>query len=1454
MSKRVGSSSLFSHLDFIHQFSVTRLLAAGVGLALCFSAAVSLAQQRKLPGDEESANSVRLRQEWFYQQRAYPHKHIPPGARIKALEQMRQMQLQQRRQLKEQAGGAATTAPATSSTTLATALASTPWTLIGPQPTTMPYGFSLVSGRVTALAVDPTNPNIVYLGGAEGGVWKTTDGGSTWTPLTDNQPSLAVGSIAIDPENPQTIYVGTGEEDFAINNYAGAGILKSTDGGSSWTQLDGPFVGPFGSESPYCGGAYIGSIAVDPGNSQILLAGAVFNCSTGSGIYRSTDGGSSWTQVLGSSQSPYLVTSLVFNPTNGNNAYAAVAGASQSSQDGIWTSTNAGATWTLNNGSSTAPFPGSSAGRISLAIAPSSPSTLYAGVASASSNSESLLGVYKTTNGGNTWTQLTSAPNYCSAVSGFGQCFFDNVVAVSPTNANVVLLGGSVGASTSGYTGTLYLSLDGGSTWTDITTDSASNAIHPDMHAIAFSSDGNKMYVGNDGGAWSTTLSSTGAGTWTDLNQSLALTQFYPGMSIDPTNPDNAFAGSQDNGVQEYSGSLEWNYIGCGDGGQTAFDYSDLNTLYVSCAYIPPNTNPDGTPADFLYKLTPTTATPADNGIDGTDNGAFIPPLTMDPSNPNTLYFGTYRVYQTTNGGSSWTPISYGLPAGSTGMLATISTIAVAPSDSNTVYAGTNDGRLWVSTTANSGAGWNYITNGTPNRSVTAIAVDPTNAQTAYATFSGYSGFGDTLGHVFETANAGTTWTDITGNLPNVPVNDIVVDPDFPDTLYIGTDIGVFYTSDGGTTWAPIGTGLPAVVIMSLKLQHATRILRAASYGRSAWDLQLPAPAGPTAVLSTPTLDFAPQQVGTTSSAQAVTLTNNSSTVLAIKSIAASSGFGETNTCGSSLGAGANCTISVTFTPATLGPQTGTVTLSDNAASGSSQTISLNGKGFSGAVSLSPSSLAFGNQFVGTASTSQTVLLTNSSTAPLTITAIASPTDYKVTSDCPLSTTGALAGGASCHIDVTFSPTVMGTVVEQVTLTDSAQDGTQTIALTGTGIAPAISLSPASLTFKDQEVGTASPPQTITLSNTGTADLSISSITINDYQTPSWFPETDNCPRSPSKIPPQGSCTISVTFSPGQWYINGGYGVDAGTATISSNAFGGSVYFSVYGTDYSGAATVSPASLSFGHVDVGQTSPPQTVTVTNSGNLPLYFTAISPPPGVTESDNCPRLSTNPQGLAPTATCTIQIAYAPTSSGPINGGLGIWDSAIGRGQVVTLSGDSLNPDFALAVASGTSSTASVSPGSAADYSLSVTPEGGFNQAVALSCSGAPARATCTVTPSSVTLNGTSAQNVKVTVTTTAASLVPPGPIGGPPGSGGFATHDWWIALLLMALLALAFERRRRVPLLAGAVLLAAIAVGCGGGGGSVSTSSPGTPSGTYTLTVTGTSGNLTHQTTLTMTVQ
>ncbi len=775
-----------------------------------------LAQDQQPPFGGPNHDLQRKRAEWFYGQRAYPLGYIPAGARLEALKHLDRM-----------LAAEALTSPMNRPSASIPA-SSTQWTLIGPQPTNNSLDPTIAgtpwSGRVTALAVDPRDANVVYLGAAEGGVWKTTNGGLTWTPLTDSQASLAIGSIALDPSNPNIVYVGTGEENFGSDNYYGAGILKSTDGGATWISIQTPFTGPFGPSS-VSGGAYIGALAVHPANGQILLAAVERFNPLAAGIYRSSDAGLTWTRILVGAPG----TAVLFDPKTPDVAYAAGFGA------GIYKSTDAGITW-APVADTTHVLPTSNMGRIALAISSTSPITLYAGIEKASDGS--LLGFFKTADGGVNWTQLGNTPDYCKP-----QCFFDHVIAVHPANSNVVFAGGSdfrVGRG-------LVRSLDGGLNWTSPSNDLSKGAndevLHPDLHALAFSRDGSKLYAGNDGGVWSTTdaqvtcttsgCSGASAFNWTNLNSTLAITQFYPGLSIHPTDSTISFGGTQDTATQKYSGNIAWDRVTCGDGAWTAIDTASPNTVYAACAggaRIRKSTS-GGLPV-ASWK-------PVVSGI-LEDRLSFIPPLVIDPGNPQRLYFGTFRVYQTTDGAATWTPVSPSLTN-----IGAISTIAVAPSNSNVVYAGTNDAQVWVTLFATSGATatWRNVTvPPLPNRSITQIAVDPRNAATAYVTFSGFSGFTDTQGHVFKTNDGGSSWTDISGFLPNIPVNDIVVDPDVTNTLYVATDIGVFSTNNGGTTWSTLTSQLPRVAVLALRLHPPSRTLRAATHGRSAWDLLAPFP------------------------------------------------------------------------------------------------------------------------------------------------------------------------------------------------------------------------------------------------------------------------------------------------------------------------------------------------------------------------------------------------------------------------------------------------------------------------------------------------------------------------------------------------------------------------------------------------------------------------------------
>lgn len=668
------------------------------------------------------------------------------------------------------------------------------WSSVGPSsiPNGQVFGFPTrrpVSGRVSAIAIDPGNANTIYLGGAQGGVWKSADDGASWMPLTDTQPSLAIGSIAIDPSNPNTIYAGTGEGKFALDSYFGAGVLKSTDGGASWNQLGAStFVG-----------VSLQDLIIDPTNTQTIyvaaatgLAGVSADVSPNispRGVYKSTNGGSTWTQLINGLPST-SAQDLAMDPTNSQVIYAAFRGV------GIFRTTNGGAGWTQLTGGG---FPSTGFQRIALDIAPASNLTIYAALEDSASSGGELLNIFKSVDGGTMWTQLPRPP--LSQFSNICQCFYDNVIEVSPADPNTVFFGGVA----------LYRSTNGGTTWTDL---SLPGEMHADFHAIAFDpSNPNRIFVGNDGGVWSTTNSGS---SWTNVNNNLSITQFQY-IAAHPTDANTLYGGTQDNGTLKFTGTTTWTHSDFGDGGAVQIDPAVSTRIYHSRQNVSFLRSDNGG-SSWVQRT---------SGLNTSDNALFYIPLAIDPSIPQTVYLGTVKVYKTTNGGDTWTALSGTLGSGND----PVSAIAVAPSSSSTLYAGTNSGDLFVTT--DGGTSFTRLDNGLPQRYITRIAIDPANAQTAYLSMSGFQ-----AGHVFKTTNGGTSWTNISGNLPDIPVNALVIDTSSANKLYVGTDIGVFVTTNGGTTWTEVATGLPNSAVFDLQINNTTNSLFAATHGRGVFKLQ----------------------------------------------------------------------------------------------------------------------------------------------------------------------------------------------------------------------------------------------------------------------------------------------------------------------------------------------------------------------------------------------------------------------------------------------------------------------------------------------------------------------------------------------------------------------------------------------------------------------------------------
>lgn len=643
----------------------------------------------------------------------------------------------------------------------------TNWYALGPRPITGEYwsGNANASGRVVSIAPHPTDANTVYIASASGGVWKTTNGGSTWLPITDELSCLNHGSIAIDPASPQTVYVGTGEY---TTGSAGDGLFRSTDGGATWTRI----------ATVADVGVNCSRVLVDPTNSQNIHVAGSF------GYIRSTNAGATWTRIRTTNTSD-----LAIHPTNGQILYLGAHGT------GIFRSTNGGATWTqLTTG-----LPTDNVRRILIAISRSSPTTLYAAIVNSSSG---LRGMYKSTNGGDSWTQLTATPNFPSP-----QGWYDCFVGVDPTNPNIVYAGGVFpDYAVAG----VIKSTNGGTSWTDITRGPSGGQLHPDQHCIAFGPTGT-IWIGNDGGVWSST---NGGNSWTNRNATLTVTQNY-NIALHPTDPNKLLGGTQDNGtVGRETSALAWPQVVAGDGGFAAYDFASPTRMYTTYVYLQ------------VFRITPTSFTDI-TGPWGSDPADFIAPLVMDPANPQTLLGGTNRIWRTTNaaGAATWTAISTNTVAGG----GTIRAIAVAPTASNTIYSGSSTGRVYVTTNAST---WNNRSAGLPSGSISDIVISPTDPGTAYVSIENDSG-----PRIMRTTNFGVTWANATGNLPaGVRAQALACDWRFnPPDLFIGCGAGVYESRDGGATWVKDGVDLPNVNIGDLAIDTLNNAITAGTYGRGAW-------------------------------------------------------------------------------------------------------------------------------------------------------------------------------------------------------------------------------------------------------------------------------------------------------------------------------------------------------------------------------------------------------------------------------------------------------------------------------------------------------------------------------------------------------------------------------------------------------------------------------------------
>ncbi len=663
-----------------------------------------------------------------------------------------------------------------------------------------PAGPTNIGGRITDLAVNPDNTNEIYVGAATGGILKTTDGGNSWENIFDDRPLISIGDIALDPENPEIIYAGTGEANSSSFSFIGDGMHKSIDGGATWEHI--------GLENS----AYIGRVIVDHEDSDrvfVAACGNLFSTNADRGIYRSVDAGSSWEQLLYLTDSTAAID-LVQHPENPDILIAAMWERARGlnyrrsfgNSSGVWKTTDGGDNWyELTNGLPT----GSNVGRIGVDIAKSNPDVVYAFY-----DNSGEVRVFRSDDLGESWNS-TSDWTIQGMNSSFGWYF--GQVRVDPNDEDrIYLMGVEMWGSSNG--GDSYFNIaDYGNTW----------EIHVDHHAMWIDPVSGRVFEGNDGGLY---YSDDNGSNWTKINN-LPITQFYH-IDIDYLEPQRIYGGTQDNNtIRTLTGNLDdWQAILGGDGMYCQVDYTNSNIIYAESQW------------GNLYRS-------FDLGVDfdyiawafEDDRKNWSSPYKLHPEESSTIYFGTYRLWKGTDYGSSWDAISGDLTMGDAGStFHTLTTVDISKLNPDYLLTGADDGMVYFS--PDDGDTWNNISEGLPQRWITSVVFDPFDENTIYATVSGFR-WDEQTPHVFKSTNLGEDWMDITSNLPDIPVNEIVCDPDYPDRLIVATDAGVFMTYDGGTQWMGISSGMPNTACVSMHVHPETRDLVVGSYGNSCFRINL---------------------------------------------------------------------------------------------------------------------------------------------------------------------------------------------------------------------------------------------------------------------------------------------------------------------------------------------------------------------------------------------------------------------------------------------------------------------------------------------------------------------------------------------------------------------------------------------------------------------------------------
>ena len=664
-----------------------------------------------------------------------------------------------------------------------------------------------IGGRTLSIAIHPQDTNQIWLGSASGGIWKSETAGigaSAWEYVETGFPVLGVGALAIDPVNPDVIYAGTGEVynlENSMPNVAirttrgiyGIGILKSEDGGETWTKsLDWSYGDMTG----------VQDIVINPLRHETVYA------ATTEGTYRSYDSGENWTLVHGIG----MAVDVEINPQDTNMVFVSCGSLNDQGQSGIYRSFNGGGLFLkIGNG-----LPANWSGKALMAMHPQQPNIMMVSIGDAFSQ----IGLYKTENSGSTWS-LVNDTDVCKY-----QGWYSHDVAMHPTNPDTLIW---VGVD-------LFKSTDGGqnvdqkSSWSawyfgQVPAGGPEGPpyyVHADMHRLLWVDD-SKVYVVTDGGLF---VSYDGGENWDGRNGGYQTQQFYANLGNSGSTTDLCIGGMQDNATAIYTGTGDWTRVIGGDGECAAINQDNDFILYGSAQYLNMRRSVDG--GESWQGITPPDA--------GNEQRSFNGPFELAPSNQDILYAGAQSIFRSDDGGDNW----YNASAGPLNNQNTILTMAVDPNDANTVWAGTvpssGSGQV-VLYKINAATGAATQFSGLPNRVCMDITVHPLNSDVAYAAFGGFN-----TEHVWKTTDGGQNWVSVSDGLPDIPTNTIAIDPLYPDIVYVGTDVGVWVSKNGGDSWETYSEAAPgSFLVMHLSVAPG-RKLRAATFGLGVWQADMAEP------------------------------------------------------------------------------------------------------------------------------------------------------------------------------------------------------------------------------------------------------------------------------------------------------------------------------------------------------------------------------------------------------------------------------------------------------------------------------------------------------------------------------------------------------------------------------------------------------------------------------------